>query len=327
MSTYRVIGIANPFHDRAAPVEAAFLEKYKLPLGATEVRDRSEIVASWNEAHQGEYQWTLGGSGTNVIKTAAHLGSKGEYALYGKIGDDEIGRKMKAAIEEAGITSLHTTGKNGTPIANCFVSKDVRTIMANAGAAGEISPEEINPEMFRGAEMAYIEGYLAFFGKTMEWSVDCARRVQVPVAVGLPSHNVVGLFNSEFQKSAAKADLIFGNGLEVMKLTGKNTVQEALGSFDSSKTVFATVKADGCWVRERGKSDAVHFPARPVPKVVDPTGAGDFFTGAVLAALRRGLPLPECINWGNHAAGYVIQEQGAELPPAKWSELRQALRV
>jgi sugar/nucleoside kinase (ribokinase family) len=328
-TSYRVLGIANPFYDRPADVDEAFLARYSLPEGSTQVRDRSEVIQSYAEA-PGKKLWTLGGSATKAINVTSHLSPQGTCALYGKIGDDDMGTEVKAAIERNGIFSLHTKGTKGTPLANCFISNNTRTMMADAGAAAEISAEEIQSKiaLFHGVEFTYVEGYLAFFGETLQASVACAQEAHVPnTALCLPSYNVVELFKPKFKEAAAVANYIFGNGKEIMELTGESTVQKALGCFESSKTIFATVNSEGCWVRERGKSDPVLIPTKPVPKVVNPVGAGDTFAGAALAALLKGLPPSEAASWGNRTAGEVIQQPSATLSPDQWRDLRIELRA
>ena len=46
-------------------------------------------------------------------------------------------------------------------------------------------------------------------------------------------------------------------------------------------------------------------------KLVDSTGAGDAYAAGFMAALTRGLPLPECGRWGSIAAAEVISHFGA----------------
>lgn len=50
-------------------------------------------------------------------------------------------------------------------------------------------------------------------------------------------------------------------------------------------------------------------------KVVDPTGAGNAFCGAVAVALTKGLGIDEAVMWGNVAAGFVVEQTG--LPVLK----------
>jgi ribokinase len=44
---------------------------------------------------------------------------------------------------------------------------------------------------------------------------------------------------------------------------------------------------------------------------VDTTGAGDTFTGYVLASLDRGLPMPEAIRLATRAAALAVTRPGA----------------
>ena len=46
-------------------------------------------------------------------------------------------------------------------------------------------------------------------------------------------------------------------------------------------------------------------------EVVDTTGAGDCFTGGLIAGLRRGLPLLDAARFANAAGALSVQKLGA----------------
>lgn len=54
------------------------------------------------------------------------------------------------------------------------------------------------------------------------------------------------------------------------------------------------------------------------PKVVDPTGAGNAFLGALSVALARGRSLEEAALWGSVAASFVIEQVG--VPKLGWDD-------
>jgi ribokinase len=63
-------------------------------------------------------------------------------------------------------------------------------------------------------------------------------------------------------------------------------------------------------------SDRVaHFPAPQVP-VVDTTGAGDIFSGALMVALCEGKVIDDCIALASHAAALAVTRLGviASIP-------------
>ncbi|CAK0843594.1 unnamed protein product [Prorocentrum cordatum] len=85
-----------------------------------------------------------------------------------------------------------------------------------------------------------------------------------------------------------------------------------------------TLGSGGVWVaRGRGAEPRLHpvQPAEPA-KVVDSTGAGDFFAGGFLGAWLRGLPEEECVRWGSAAAVAVLSAFGTDLGRAGWEALR-----
>ena len=58
------------------------------------------------------------------------------------------------------------------------------------------------------------------------------------------------------------------------------------------------------------KMDSVNdYPAIPTD-VVDTTGAGDTFTGYILAGLDRGMPMEQAIRLASHAASIMVSRQG-----------------
>lgn len=76
------------------------------------------------------------------------------------------------------------------------------------------------------------------------------------------------------------------------------------------RDVIVTLGSKGCrWYRsDTGESRA--FPAIPV-EVVDTTGAGDTFTGYVLAGLDRGMPMEQAITQATRAAALQVTRLGA----------------
>lgn len=81
----------------------------------------------------------------------------------------------------------------------------------------------------------------------------------------------------------------------------------------TSQSVVITLGGNGAVVSERGGIPQ-HVPGKPV-QVVDTTGAGDAFVGALCAALTQGMSLMEAARAGNEAGAQAVQYRGAQ-PPA-----------
>jgi adenosine kinase len=74
--------------------------------------------------------------------------------------------------------------------------------------------------------------------------------------------------------------------------------------------VIVTLGADGCDVWQQGRCTRV--PGIPAERVVDPTGCGDAFRGALLYGLERGWPLVDCVALGNRLGALKIGERGGQ---------------
>jgi len=73
--------------------------------------------------------------------------------------------------------------------------------------------------------------------------------------------------------------------------------------------VVITLGAKGCRWHNRATSSVEDFPAIQV-EPVDTTGAGDTFTGYLLAGLDRGMPMPQAIGLAQKAAALMVTRLG-----------------
>jgi adenosine kinase len=76
------------------------------------------------------------------------------------------------------------------------------------------------------------------------------------------------------------------------------------------KGVVVTLGADGCEVWEQGRRQ--HVPGVGAQQVVDPTGCGDAFRGALLYGLEQGWPLARCAELGNRLGAVKIASRGGQ---------------
>lgn len=64
-----------------------------------------------------------------------------------------------------------------------------------------------------------------------------------------------------------------------------------------------------------------HVPAIPAAAVVDPTGCGDAYRGALLFGLEQGWPLERCAQLGNHLGSIKIAQRGPQNYSAALADL------
>ncbi|SNR36842.1 ribokinase [Puniceibacterium sediminis] len=101
-------------------------------------------------------------------------------------------------------------------------------------------------------------------------------------------------------------DILVLNAVEAAQL------EEATGQTMANlpvRDVVVTLGADGCRWYNTDAGEAQHFPAIPVTPV-DTTGAGDTFTGYLMAGLDRGMPMAQAITLAQRAAAIMVTRIG-----------------
>ena len=76
------------------------------------------------------------------------------------------------------------------------------------------------------------------------------------------------------------------------------------------KGLVVTLAADGCEIWQDGQR--THVPGTPAAEVVDPTGCGDAWRGAMLFGLELGWPLARCAALGNRLGALKIASRGPQ---------------
>lgn len=121
---------------------------------------------------------------------------------------------------------------------------------------------------------------------------------------GLPMFN-----GEELKVFIDQADWIAVNDYEAKVLCDRTGLDLAALS-QHVKGLVVTLGADGCEVWEQGRKTAV-APVAP-KQVVDPTGCGDAWRGALLFGLEKGWPLVRCAELGNRVGALKIASKGPQ---------------
>ena len=101
-------------------------------------------------------------------------------------------------------------------------------------------------------------------------------------------------------------DILVMNAVEAQQLT--DALGMTLGALPV-RDVIVTLGGEGCrWINTDAGTDQM-FPAIPVTPV-DTTGAGDTFTGFLVAGLDRGLPMEQAISLGQQAGAIMVTRHG-----------------
>ena len=123
---------------------------------------------------------------------------------------------------------------------------------------------------------------------------------------GLPMFN-----GDELRHFVAQATWVAVNDYEAAMLCERmDTTLDALSQAPNLQGVIVTLGAEGCdlWIN----GQRTHVPGVKADAVVDPTGCGDAFRGALLHGLSLGWPLARCVALGNRVGAIKIAQRGGQ---------------
>ena len=252
-----------------------------------------------------------GGKGANQAAGAAILGAS--VAFLGRVGDDGFGGPLVRSLADKGVDTtlvqeapdsstgaafitVTPDGENAITVApganRCLTAKDVDDASGSIGEAKVLVAQmEIPPEVvLRAVEVAASSGTRVL--------VNLAPPFEVPQAL------------------LEKLDPLVINEHEAAFLLGER-VEGVDGALDAAPrllvlgpgSVVVTLGEDGA-VFSDGES-AQHLTA-PKVEVVDTTGAGDAFVGALAARLAADVPLKDAVAYAVRAGAAAVTEEGAQ---------------
>jgi ribokinase len=252
-----------------------------------------------------------GGKGANQAAAAARLGAS--VAFLGRVGDDEFGEPLVRALQDKGIdTSLveRVSGKS-TGAAFITVTPDGENAITVApGANRSITPGDADAASDAMGDARVLVAQMEIPVKTVLRAVEIAAEKRARALVNLaPTFEVP-------RELLERLDPLVVNEHEAAFLLGSK-VEGVDGAFSAApkllslgpRSAVITVGELGA-VFANGESTK-HLPA-PKVDVVDTTGAGDAFVGALAVKLARDASLEEAVAYAVRAGAAVVTKEGAQ---------------
>jgi ribokinase len=238
-----------------------------------------------------------GGKGANQAVAAARLGA--QVAFVGRVGDDDAGRRLRDGLADEGVDVAHVTVDPGAPTGVALIAVDragENTIVVSSGANARVSAVdvEVARDVVAGAGVTLVQH-------------------EVPedaVAAAIAAGRMVLLNPAPARPIVAPVDVLIPNRGELEALAGRagNPIELARG-LAGARAVVVTLGNEGAAVVE---GDRVERIAAPKVDVVDTTGAGDAFCGALAQALDAGADLVEAARAAVRAAAQSVTRAGAQ---------------
>jgi sulfofructose kinase len=266
--------------------------------------DRFPHVDSKSLAQQGRE--CTGGPVARAALTAAALGARTWFA--GCLGDDEAGQRVRREFEAGGLQleGLQLCPGHATPRASIWVEsrQGKRTVVLDRGGLPDYPAARLD-------DLPWGPGWLLLDGKEPA-GPEAARRaraagMEVLLDLGGPRETVGPLLALAQAVAVSKAFVM-------SEFPGLDLLQAALRLREAGpRLVLITLGAGGAIVAESA-GEPTWVPAWPPGEVVDTTGAGDAYHGALVWALLQGFPVRRALACAAVAGGMACRELGGALP-------------
>jgi ribokinase len=251
-----------------------------------------------------------GGKGANQAAAAAAAGAA--VAMVGAVGNDSAGTRLIEDLRGRGVRteSIRAVDEVSTGAAYITVTPDgENTIVLDPGANALVDAAAVQaawPSLpTAGVLLSLLEIPVGAVTAAVRLAAETGLRPVVTLAPArpVPAELLAGL------------DPLLVNEHEAAFLLGTDDVADH--ALDAARQLLRlgpvsavmTLGAAGAAVADRGGTRLL--PAEPVARVVDTTGAGDAFAGALAAALARAADLDAAVAAGLRAGAAAVQRAGA----------------
>jgi len=244
-----------------------------------------------------------GGKGANQAVAAARLGAN--VAMVGAVGNDSYGTVVRKNLENERvfIDYVVPVTDTATGIAHIVLAEEDNSIVVVQGANALVNEPVVDQskDLLIKADMVVLQLEIPL--ETVKYVLAMCEEHNIPVMLNPAPAQVLS------QDILEKATYITPNEHECRIVLDDFTspIEELLAKYPNK--LLMTEGSNG--VRFHNGTDIVHVPSIAVD-VVDTTGAGDTFNGALAVALSEGEALQKAIRFANIAGGLSVTKLGAQ---------------
>ena len=262
--------------------------------------------------HGTEFRMGYGGKGANQAIMAAKLGSK--VVMVSKVGDESFGAGTLENFKKNGVSTdfVYKSKEEFSGVAPIFVTpKGENSIVIVSGSNNKLTDMEIEKASNEIKQSSYLICQLEIEVELSLIALRLAKKLGVstilnpaPARSSLPEE--IYKLTDIFCPNESEAELLTGK-----KINSMTDIEEMAKQFVTAgaKSVIITLGENGCYVLSNGVGK--HISANKV-SVVDSTGAGDAFVGALAHFLDLGIDIFESAKRASAVATISVQGKGTQ---------------
>ncbi|MEP7106519.1 MAG: carbohydrate kinase family protein [Ferruginibacter sp.] len=253
---------------------------------------------------------TLGSSSAIFASNLSALGMR--VSFIGKIGNDIFGRLCKDQLIEKGVDTSMLIQSNELETGATIVLNfgEDRAMITHQGAMKHLGINDITLEMFSAAKHLHFSSYFLQPG----FKHNLHRLFKMAKEAGLTTSldvqwDPAEQWDFDFKKILPYVDIFLPNETELLKLTGKDSVDTALKVIEAyGKIILIKKGKQGSLLSYNNK--IVDRQSFLNEHVVDAIGAGDSFNAGFIFKFIQGFPPEDCQIFANLAGAISTTKPG-----------------
>ncbi|PIU14580.1 MAG: hypothetical protein COT21_00610 [Hadesarchaea archaeon CG08_land_8_20_14_0_20_51_8] len=309
--TYDLFGIGTALVDYFVKSNDDFLVKNSLIKGATNFLPREKLDELHSKVSGSIFTCLPGDNARNVCEGVSFL--RGRTAYASSIGEDEAGKIFESSLRVQHIDSFLEKRQGNTGKILAFITPDhERTFAADLGNSRDY--DVLPTKGIKNSNFLYLTSIMFLTKGKMAQSarnaIEFAKENNLRVSLSLESPPIINKNKDELRRIIPRADILFANEEELEALVGSKEDEVALDLAEETDIICLKRGMKGSTIFSDGEKFSI--PCYSV-KVVDTTGAGDFYAAGVLFGLSKGKTVEEAGHIGAKLAGKVVGQFGATL--------------
>jgi len=264
-----------------------------------------EIVITSNIPNPGqtvfgkEYKKVSGGKGANQAIAAARLG--GEVDFIGCVGDDSDGDFLLENFGRNNVNHKMVLKKENVLTGKAYITvcNGENQIIVISGANEHVTKEIIDIEAILNSDMVLVQLEVPL--KTIEYVVDLCYENKIPIILNPAPATKLS------EDLIRKVTYLTPNESEAELIFGTDDYESLVSKYP--KQLIITLGSKGSIFKDK---NAIHKIDTIPVKVVDTTGAGDTFNGALAVSLLNNETLLDAVKFATLAATIKTTKLGAQ---------------